>query len=74
MAVDAERGAEFINEIIKVYKKFHMSISHEDKHGAFLIEPYNEVDDDWLRSADYGRYFSDEDIIRTREKGVNHSV
>ena len=33
---------EFIDEIIKVMKKHNLSISHEDSHGAFIIEKYEE--------------------------------
>lgn len=42
----------FIEEIIAVCKKHGMSISHEDGHGAFVIENEdNERNFDWLRDA-----------------------
>ena len=33
---------EFIDEIIKLMKKYNLSLSHEDSHGAFIIEKYDE--------------------------------
>lgn len=41
----------FIEEIISVCKKHNLSISHEDGHGAFEIEPYSKENVDWLRQA-----------------------
>jgi len=41
----------FINDIIKVYEKHGMSISHEDSYGAFLIENYNPKLVEWLRAS-----------------------
>ena len=42
---------EFIDEIIKVMKKYNLSISHEDSHGAFIIEKYEEYNIKWLKDA-----------------------
>lgn len=43
---------KFISDIIKVYKKHDMSISHEDHQGSFIIENNNVKNDiKWLRSA-----------------------
>ena len=42
---------EFIDEIIKVMKKHKLSISHEDSHGAFIIEKYDEYNIKWLKNA-----------------------
>lgn len=41
----------FIEEIISVCKKHGMSISHEDGHGGFEIEEYDDDLSDWLRNA-----------------------
>ncbi len=41
----------FIEEILSVCKKHRVSISHEDSHGSFIIEKYNEDRSDWLRDA-----------------------
>lgn len=42
---------EFIDEIIKVMKKYNLSISHEDSHGSFIIEKYEEYNIKWLKDA-----------------------
>ena len=42
---------EFIDEIIKVMKKYNLSISHEDSHGSFIIEKYEEYNIKWLKEA-----------------------
>lgn len=43
---------EFFKDIEEVCKKHGLSISHEDGHGGFLIEKYDEHNIKWLRSAD----------------------
>jgi len=53
---EAARVDAFIEDIIAVYKKHGMAISHEDSEGAFIIEPFdfNEHTDlncEWLRNA-----------------------
>lgn len=42
---------EFFNEIDTVCKKYGFSISHEDCHGAFIIEDYDKSNMEWLRDA-----------------------
>ena len=42
---------EFIEEIIKVMKKFNLSISHEDTHGGFIIEKYEDYNIKWFKDA-----------------------
>ena len=42
---------EFIEEIIKVMKKYNLSISHEDSQGAFIIEKYDKNNIKWLKDA-----------------------
>jgi hypothetical protein len=41
----------FLSEVIAVCRKHGMSISHEDGHGAFLIERFNESAAEWLMGA-----------------------
>lgn len=41
----------FLDEIEQLYKKYNLSISHEDVGGSFIIEDYNDYDVEWLRSA-----------------------
>ena len=37
-----ENIINFLNEITKIYKKYNLSLSHEDGHGSFIIEKYDE--------------------------------
>lgn len=46
-----EAADAFIADLIKVYKKHGMSLGHEDEHGAFLIEDYEEHNVQWLKEA-----------------------
>ena len=42
----------FYRDLIALYKKYGISISHEDSHGSFIIENYNEHNVDWIMDAD----------------------
>lgn len=44
----------FYKELIALYKKkkYDLSISHEDSHGSFIIENYNENNVDLIMDAD----------------------
>lgn len=42
---------EFIEDIVKVMKNHNLSISHEDSHGKFIIEKYDEYNIKWLKNA-----------------------
>ena len=42
---------EFLRAVIEIEKTFGMSISHEDNHGAFIVEDLNLGDVQWLRHA-----------------------
>lgn len=42
----------FYKELIAIYKKYDISISHEDSHGSFIIENYNGNNVDWIMDAD----------------------
>lgn len=46
-----EEMKAFIEEIDSVCKKHNLSISHEDRHGKFLIERYDKYYIDWLYEA-----------------------
>ena len=46
-----ESMKSFLEDIDLVCKKHNLSISHEDYHGAFLIEEYREDNIEWLFSA-----------------------
>ena len=41
----------FIKDIIEVMKKHNLTISHEDGHGAFIIEKYDDYNIKWLKDA-----------------------
>ena len=41
----------FLKNILMTCEQFNLSISHEDKHGGFLIKPWNEEDHHWLDEA-----------------------
>lgn len=45
---------DFINDIIKVYKKHNMSLSLEEYSQSFIIEKYSEENILWLKSATKG--------------------
>jgi len=42
----------FIDDIIEIYKKHNMSLSHEDAHGCFEVEELTEYNIKWLKEAD----------------------
>lgn len=41
----------FLDDLNEVYRKHGMSLAHEDSNGAFLVEPYSEINVDWLNDA-----------------------
>lgn len=41
----------FLNEIDNICKKYNFSISHEDGHGAFIIERYDNFNINWLKDC-----------------------
>lgn len=41
----------FLNDIRQVCEKHKLSISHEDGHGSFIIEKFNDVNLVWLFNA-----------------------
>lgn len=45
---------EFFKDIELVCQKHGYSISHEDEHGAFIIEEFNYDNIRWLKSAHWG--------------------
>lgn len=67
---------EFLNEINEVCKKHGFSISHEDGHGAFEIEKFdeNEFHINWLMNAHRG-YSIDKmekvpNVYRAQQRGL----
>lgn len=47
-----ERFKDFLNDIVEVYKKHQLSLSHEDSHGGFIVEKYDPSNVDWLLEAE----------------------
>ena len=46
-----EEVINFLNEIDNICKKYNFSISHEDRHGAFIIERYDNFNINWLKNC-----------------------
>lgn len=49
--LERENKEEFVEAVIKLSKEYGLSISHEDGHGAFILEPYDEHNSEWLRKS-----------------------
>jgi hypothetical protein len=57
-----EKVKQFIEDIIAVYRKHGLAISHQDCQGAFIIEPNkNDYYERWLRNAEIGEIKHDQD-------------
>lgn len=46
-----ESVINFLNEIDNICKKYNFSISHEDSHGGFIIEKYDNYNIKWLKNC-----------------------
>ena len=46
-----EKQVKFLEEIEVICKKYDLSISHEDDHGAFEIDRFNADNMEWLKAA-----------------------
>jgi len=53
-----ERIDAFGEAIEKACRKYGVSISHEDREGGFIIEPFNEDLMNWFKAADVQRMFT----------------
>lgn len=60
--MDKKKVEEFLQEIEEVCRKHNMSISHEDGHGAFIIERFDEFNIKWLKEAQIAEYVVDNKI------------
>ena len=52
--IEDPRIDAFLEEILAVCARHGLSISHEDGHGAFIIEPFSENNKEWLENAMIG--------------------
>lgn len=61
----------FLKDLADVCKKHGMSLGHEDSHGGFLVEPWDEYNEEWMLDAaevvpDKPKLISDEAITLLR--------
>jgi len=56
--MENEQVDKFLQEIASSCQKYKLSISHEDTHGAFIIEAYDESNIEWLMNALFGKSIS----------------
>ena len=47
----SDKVLRFIDRVIKLSEEMGLSIAHEDQHGGFIIEPYDEVNIKWFKDA-----------------------
>jgi len=48
---ECKKVDDFINDILDVYNKHGLGISHEDTHGAFIIKPIDFHLKKWIESC-----------------------
>jgi hypothetical protein len=46
-----DKVKSFLEVIEAICKVYGLSITHEDEHGAFIIEDYKETNIEWLKEA-----------------------
>lgn len=42
---------KFFKKLEELCRKFNVSISHEDGHGAFILEDFDEFNMNWIKVA-----------------------
>ena len=47
----AKRVENFLDELMVLYTKYNVSISHEDGHGGFIIESDCDYNEEWIKDA-----------------------
>lgn len=50
--VSDEVKNKFLEELLELYKKYNVSIGHEDSNGEFLLNNYSESDIDRMRQIE----------------------
>ena len=63
------KSEEFFNEIETVCRKYGVSISHEDGHGAFIIQPFEKFYTQWLMDASFTKEAYEIFLKQQQEKG-----
>ncbi len=51
MALTEAQKIAYLEELLQVGRKHGLSLSHEDGHGAFIIEKWDELNVAWLKAA-----------------------
>ena len=46
-----EKQIKFMEELEALYKKYDLSIAHEDQGGGFIIEKYSDFNMEWMKEA-----------------------
>ena len=46
-----EAVVKFLEAVVVLSKEHGLSLSHEDRHGAFIVEQYSESNAKWLMAA-----------------------
>lgn len=64
--VESKAADDFINDLMRLYSKHGISISHEDGHGAFVLEPDSETNRNWVKNAHL------EDLNKPPTRSVNY--
>lgn len=52
--VDRAAADAFLADLVEVCRKHGLSLAHEDEGGGFIVEPYDEVNVNWLKEAHPG--------------------
>lgn len=47
-----ERAKAFLEAVAALSMAYNVSLAHEDSQGAFIVEPYDEGNVEWLMNAD----------------------
>ena len=51
--IPPQKFFDFLKEYKELCIKHNVSVSHEDGHGGFILENFDEVNINWLNSASY---------------------
>ena len=51
MTEEESQASGFLKAVVELSREWGLSLSHEDGHGAFLVEPANEDNYAWLLEA-----------------------
>ena len=46
-----EKLIKFMQELEALYKKYDLSIAHQDQGGGFIIEKYSDFNMEWMKEC-----------------------